>query len=66
MTETAVLSARDLYKSYREGALAVDVLKGAELDIAPAELVAIVGASCSTVLEIFIMFIFQIQSPAGG
>jgi lipoprotein-releasing system ATP-binding protein len=47
MTDTAVLSARGLHKSYREGALAVDVLKGAELDIAPAEIVAIVGASGS-------------------
>jgi lipoprotein-releasing system ATP-binding protein len=47
MTDTAVLSARDLHKSYREGALAVDVLCGAELDIAQAEIVAIVGASGS-------------------
>ena len=47
MTEVAVLSARDLHKSYREGALSVDVLRGAELDIAPAEIVAIVGASGS-------------------
>jgi len=45
MTEVAVLSARELHKSYREGALSVDVLRGAELDIAPAEIVAIVGAS---------------------
>lgn len=43
----AVLSARDLHKSYREGALAVDVLCGAELNIASAEIVAIVGASGS-------------------
>jgi lipoprotein-releasing system ATP-binding protein len=47
MTEVAVLSARDLHKSYREGLLSVDVLRGAELDIAPAEIVAIVGASGS-------------------
>ena len=47
MTEVAVLSARDLHKSYREGTLSVDVLRGAELDIAPAEIVAIVGASGS-------------------
>jgi lipoprotein-releasing system ATP-binding protein len=47
MTDVAVLSARDLHKSYREGALAVDVLRGADLDIAPAEIVAIVGASGS-------------------
>ena len=47
MTDVAVLAARDLHKSYREGALAVDVLCGAELDIASAEIVAIVGASGS-------------------
>jgi len=47
MTDTHVLSARDLHKSYREGALAVDVLRGADVDIAPAEIVAIVGASGS-------------------
>jgi lipoprotein-releasing system ATP-binding protein len=47
MTDTAVLSARDLHKSYREGALSVDVLRGAQLAIAPAEIVAIVGASGS-------------------
>jgi lipoprotein-releasing system ATP-binding protein len=46
-SSVAVLSARDLHKSYREGELAVDVLRGAQLDIAPAEIVAIVGASGS-------------------
>jgi lipoprotein-releasing system ATP-binding protein len=46
-SSVAVLSARDLHKSYREGGLAVDVLRGAQLDIAPAEIVAIVGASGS-------------------
>jgi lipoprotein-releasing system ATP-binding protein len=43
----AVLAARDVHKSYREGALAVDVLRGAQLDVAAAEIVAIVGASGS-------------------
>ena len=46
MTE-AVLRARDVHKSYREGPLAVDVLRGASLEVAPAEIVAIVGASGS-------------------
>jgi len=46
-SSVTVLSARDLHKSYREGGLAVDVLRGAQLDIAPAEIVAIVGASGS-------------------
>jgi len=43
----AVLRARDVHKSYREGPLAVDVLRGASLEVAPAEIVAIVGASGS-------------------
>jgi lipoprotein-releasing system ATP-binding protein len=46
MTET-VLSVRGVQKSFREGGLAVDVLKGADLDVKPGELVAIVGASGS-------------------
>ena len=33
MTDVSVLSARDLHKSYREGELAVDVLRGAQLAI---------------------------------
>ncbi len=43
----AVLSARAVEKSYREGGLAVDVLRGADLDVAPGEVIAVVGASGS-------------------
>jgi len=42
-----VISARDVHKAYREGGLAVDVLRGADLDIGPGDVVAIVGASGS-------------------
>jgi lipoprotein-releasing system ATP-binding protein len=44
---TAVISARGIFKAYREGPLAVQVLKGADLDVGAAEIIAIVGASGS-------------------
>jgi lipoprotein-releasing system ATP-binding protein len=48
MTTThPVLMARNLVKSYREGVLSVDVLKGVDLDISGGEVVAVVGASGS-------------------
>jgi lipoprotein-releasing system ATP-binding protein len=47
MTEQPVLLAREITKSFREGGLAVDVLQGADLELARGELVAIVGASGS-------------------
>lgn len=43
----AVLSVRGVQKAFREGGLAVDVLRGAEIDVVAGELVAIVGASGS-------------------
>ena len=43
----AVLVARGVTKSYREDGFAVDVLRGADLDVERAEIVAIVGASGS-------------------
>ena len=42
-----VVDARGLAKAYREGPLAVEVLKGADLEVAQGEIVAIVGASGS-------------------
>jgi lipoprotein-releasing system ATP-binding protein len=47
MTEQPVLVAREITKSFREGGLAVDVLQGADFELARGELVAIVGASGS-------------------
>jgi lipoprotein-releasing system ATP-binding protein len=44
---TEVISAKGLHKAYREGDLAVEVLKGADLDVMRGEVIAIVGASGS-------------------
>lgn len=40
-----LLSARGLVKTYRHGGRVIEVLKGLDLDVAPAERVAIVGKS---------------------
>jgi lipoprotein-releasing system ATP-binding protein len=45
--DTAVLACRALAKTYDEGRTPVRVLAGVDLDIAPGEVVAIVGASGS-------------------
>jgi len=42
-----ILSCRGLCKTYYQGAVAVPVLTGVDLDVAPGELVAIVGSSGS-------------------
>ena len=42
-----VISCRGLRKAYREGADAVSVLQGIDLDVMPGERVAIIGASGS-------------------
>lgn len=47
VTTSPVLSCRDLGKTFQEGNLSVEVLNGVEMDIAPGERVAIVGASGS-------------------
>lgn len=50
-----VLTARDLYKSFRQGPVTLEVLQGASLTVLPGERIAIVGASGSgktTLLQI--------------
>jgi len=44
-TDEAVLRASGITRTYREGGLTVEVLRGIDLAIAPGERVAIVGAS---------------------
>jgi lipoprotein-releasing system ATP-binding protein len=44
---TEVIAARGVFKAYREGGLAVEVLKGADLSLVAGEIVAVVGASGS-------------------
>ncbi|MGE5338586.1 MAG: ABC transporter ATP-binding protein [Gemmatimonadota bacterium] len=44
---TEVIAAHGVFKAYREGGLAVEVLKGADLVVARGDVVAIVGASGS-------------------
>ncbi len=47
MSEKAVLSCRNLGKSYEEGPQTVEVLAGVEFELLPGERVAIVGSSGS-------------------
>src|SRR5215472_10338641 len=42
-----VLSCRDLHKTYREGADAVQVLRGVQLEVGRGEILAVVGSSGS-------------------
>jgi lipoprotein-releasing system ATP-binding protein len=47
MSETPVLSLRDLRRSYPSGDRTLDVLKGADLDLFPGEIVGLIGPSGS-------------------
>jgi len=47
MPENFVLTCRGLMKTYRQGPAAIEVLTGVDLDVAPGEIIAVVGASGS-------------------
>lgn len=65
MTSTAVLSCKDVKKSYDEGPQPVEVLKGVNIDVLPSQHIAIVGASGSgksTLLNV----LGGLDKPDGG
>ena len=47
MNDASVVGASDLRRTFEEGTLRVEVLRGVDLDVSPGESVAILGASGS-------------------
>lgn len=64
-TTACVLETRQLYKTYREGSLSVDVLKGVNLTIHAGERTAIVGASGSGKSSL-LQLMGGLDQPSGG
>lgn len=65
MTEAAVLECRKVLRHFSEGDSVLEVLRGVDLQVAPAERVAIIGASGSgksTLLQI----LGGLDQPTGG
>lgn len=62
---TAVLSARDVTKTFQEGRETVEVLRGVSLELAPGEIVALEGPSGSGKTT-FLSILGCILTPSGG
>lgn len=62
---TAVLACRGLSKTFAEGGLRVDVLRGLDFEVAEGERVAIVGASGSG-KSTFLHLLGGLDRPTGG
>lgn len=61
----AVLSARDVTKTFQEGRETVEVLRGVSLELAPGEIVALEGPSGSGKTT-FLSILGCILTPSGG
>ncbi len=63
--EVAAIACRGLCRSFREGGLAVDVLRGIDLEVARGERLAVVGAS-GTGKSTLLHLLGGLDSPSAG
>lgn len=65
MQEEVILSAKNIIKDYREGALVTNVLKGVNFDVRKNELTAIIGSSGSG-KSTFLHILGTLDKPTSG